>query len=222
MHQHAKLGVAAHKPEERVGDGQAEQAPPDGVPWLPPDGDAADCRLDDRGPGDECRNDERRRYDEAVGHRDDVHRQAGAEQADDRRQGGRGEGRPPPHGGILSAPLGTNAIGASTEIALRAAAPLPVLGSVGNTCILGLAFAGVYMLGGRSSWAAIADHSGLNLVVEPRLVRAGLSGRRASRGGVSAAGSQFCRKERMATGSHLAVRNLRGRGPSWTLFELCA
>lgn len=56
-----------------------------------------------------------------------------------------------------------------------------VLGAMGNTFILGLAFGGVYLLGGRSLWPAIAAHSGFNLLVEPWLVLARLTGRLGSR-----------------------------------------
>lgn len=45
-----------------------------------------------------------------------------------------------------------------------------VLGALGNTFILGLAFGTVYLLGGRSLWPAIAAHSGLNVFIEPWLI----------------------------------------------------
>jgi len=52
-----------------------------------------------------------------------------------------------------------------------------VIGAVGNTGVLGLAYGVAYLVGGRSLWPVIAGHGVLNLFVEPWLVMAGLTGR---------------------------------------------
>jgi hypothetical protein len=61
------------------------------------------------------------------------------------------------------------------------------VGALSNTFVLGIAFGVVYLVGGRSLWPAIAAHSGLNLLVEPWLALAALTGRlgRPSRTAVS-------------------------------------